>query len=116
MEEVASPQVNNPLAEINLNVDDLLTKQTTQVKVVIVNPGGRVDAHTQFDDKTKSMILNLCRKNWTTVANLSLQHPNVRQELEAPCEADEFKSYCGDATDSVLKKSSPDDLAGYSKN
>ena len=35
-EEVASPQVNNPLAEINLNVDDLLTKQTTQVKVVIV--------------------------------------------------------------------------------
>ncbi|KAJ7384014.1 hypothetical protein OS493_024026 [Desmophyllum pertusum] len=66
------------LAEIELNVEDLSGKQTTELKVV--NPNGRVDKHSTFDDKTKSMILNLCRKNWTTVSNLSVEHPNVRQE------------------------------------
>ena len=47
----------------NLNVDDLVGNQTSQAKVVIVAPSGRVENHSSFDEKTKSMILNLCRKN-----------------------------------------------------
>ena len=42
----------------SINVDDLLGKQTSQLKVVIVAPSGRVANHSPFDDKTKSMIVN----------------------------------------------------------
>ena len=65
------PQVKNPPAEAALNLDDLVSKQTTQVKVVIVNPNSSVYVFTKFDEKTKSMILNsVYRENWKTVANL----------------------------------------------
>ena len=100
-----------------LNVDDLLGKQTSQLKVVIVAPSGRVENHSSFDDKTKSMIVNLCRKNWKTVANSFSQQPNVREELAEPLRravSAEFKEYCSTSTDSVLKKCSPEDLASFS--
>ena len=100
-----------------LNVDDLLGKQTSQLKVVIVAPSGRIENHSTFDDKTKSMIINLCRKNWKTVANSFFQQPNVREELAEPLRkvvSAEFKEYCSTSTDSVLKKCSPEDLASFS--
>ena len=118
-EEMITPQVNKPLVEHNFNVDDLLSYQSTQVKVAIVNPSCCVDVHSQFDENMKSMILNLCRKNWSTVANLALRHPNVRSEIGDSLRkavGEEFKEYCGEAADSVLKKSSPDDLAAYSNS
>ena len=96
-----------------LNVDDLLGNQTSQLKVVIVAPSGRVESHSSFDDKTKSVIVNLCRKNWKTAANSLFQQPNVREELEEPLRkavSAEFKEYCSTLTDSVFKKSSPEDL------
>lgn len=62
-----------------LNVDDLLEKQTSQLKVVIVAPNGRVESHSSFDDKTKSTIVNLCRKNWKTAANSFFQQPNCEK-------------------------------------
>ena len=101
----------------NLNVDGLTGNQTSQVKVVIVAPSGRVETHTSFDDKTKSMIVNLCRKNWQTVANSVFQQPHLREELVGPlCKAvdSEFKEYCSNSTDSVLKKSTPEELAAFS--
>ena len=91
--------------------------QTSQVKVVIVAPSGRVKNHSSFDEKTKSLILNLCRKNWQTVANACFQHPHLREELTEPLRKAvnaEFKEYCNNSTDSVLKKSSPEDLAAFS--
>jgi len=109
--------VNFPLAEIRLNIDDLLGKQTTELKVVVVNPNGRVENYSSFDDKTKSMITNLCRKHWKTVANLIFQHPHTREELCEPLRkavSGEFKEYCAEKTDSVLQKSSPEDLAALS--
>ena len=71
--------------------------QTSQVKVVIVAPSGRVENHSSFDEKTKSMILNLCRKNWQTVTNACFQHPHLREELTEPLRKAvnaEFKEYC----------------------
>ena len=62
------------------------------------------------------MILNFCRKNWSTVANLTLQHLNAQSNLEDPLQkavGEEIKENCGEAADSVLKKSSLDDQAAY---
>ena len=76
-----SPQEASEIASSNLNVEDLLESTTTEVKVVIVNPSGRVEMFSSFQDKTKSMIANLCRRRWKTVANLAFAHPNVRVEI-----------------------------------
>ena len=51
--------------------DDPLRKQNSQVKVLIVAPSDCVENQSSFDDKTNSMIINLCQKNWKTVANSS---------------------------------------------
>ena len=76
--DVSSSVVNtdsdhNELSSLNtyLNVEDLLESSSTEAKVVIVNPGGRVETFSSFHDKTKSIIVNLCRKKWKTVANLT---------------------------------------------
>ena len=52
-EEMITPQLNKPLVELNLNVDDLLSYQSTQVKVAIVNPSCRVDL--QFNDSISAI-------------------------------------------------------------
>ena len=100
-----------------MNIENLCRKQTTQIKVLIANPNGRIDSHYSFDNRTKSIILNACRKNWSTVANMIMKHSHVQQELEEPLRkavAGEFKEYCQDTTDSMLKKSSPEDLSAFS--
>lgn len=46
-----------------------------------------------------------------------MKHSHVRQELEEPLRkvvAGEFKEYCQDTTDSMLKKSSPEDPSAFS--
>lgn len=104
-EETSNVEVRDQRCDL-LNVDDLLGKQTSQLKVVIVAPSGRVESHSSFDDKTKSVIVNLCRKNWKTAANSLFQQPNVREELEEPLRravSAEFKEYCSTSTDSVFK-------------
>ena len=67
-----SPQEADEIFLSYLNVEDLLESSSTEAKVVIVNPGGRVETFSSFHDiKTKSIIVNLCRKKWKTVANLT---------------------------------------------
>ena len=93
-----------------MNIENLCGKQTTQIKVLIANPNGRIDSHYSFDKGTKSIILNACRKNWSTVANMIMKHSHVQQELEEPLRkavAGEFKEYCQDTTDSILKEVKP---------
>ena len=51
--EMITPQLNKPLVELNLNVDDLLSYQSTQVKVAIVNPSCHVDL--QFNDSISAI-------------------------------------------------------------
>ena len=54
-QETISPRVSHFSAE--LNVENLCGIQTTQLKVLIVNPNGRIDSHCSFDNETKSIIL-----------------------------------------------------------
>ena len=97
-------------------MEDLLESSSTEAKVVIVNPGGRVETFSSFHYKTKLIIVNLCRKKLKTVANLTFQHLNIPEELPDPLRrtvSKEFQEYCNNATDSVLKKSRADDLAVF---
>ena len=57
-----SPQEAGELFLSYLNVEDLLESSSTEAKVVIVNPGGRVETFSSFHYKTKLIIVNLCRK------------------------------------------------------
>ena len=71
---------------------------------------------SSFHDKTKLIIVNLCRKTLKTVANLTFEHPNIWEELPDPLRrtvSKEFQEYCNNVTDSVLKKSRADDLATF---
>ena len=49
-QEIITPRV--PQFSTELNVENLCGKQTTQLKVLIVNPNGRIDSHCSFDDET----------------------------------------------------------------
>ena len=98
-------------------MEDLLESSSTEAKVVIANPGGRVETFSSFHYKMKSIIVNLCRKKLKMVANLTFEHPNIREELPDPLRrtvSKEFQEYCNNATDSALKKSRADDRAAFS--
>ena len=60
-QEIITPRDRHFSSE--MNIENLCGKQTTQIKVLIANPNGRIDSHSSFDDETKSIILNACRKN-----------------------------------------------------
>ena len=86
-------------------MEDLLESSSTEAKVVIVNPGGRVEMFSSFHYKTKLIIVNLCRKKLKTVANLMFEHPNIPEELPYPLRrtvSKEFQEYCNNATDSSI--------------
>ncbi len=62
-----------------LSIEDLLEKKTSQVKVVIVNPNGKVEMWHNFDEDRKSLLLNIARNKWRTVANLMFKNPSSRR-------------------------------------
>ena len=104
-----------------INIDELLDKPgkniNTQIKVVIVNPNKTVKTHSNFEDETKSLMLNIVRKNWSAVANIIFRHHSIRRELSKPLRyaiADEFSAYCGESSESVLQAKSPVDIAAFS--
>ena len=51
-QEIITPSV--PQFSAELNVENLCGKQTTQLKVLIVNPNGRIDSHCSVDDEALS--------------------------------------------------------------
>ena len=70
------------IAFSHMNVKELLESSATEVKVAIFNPN--VETFSTFENKTKSMIANLCRKRWRTAANSAFAIPDVREELADP--------------------------------
>ena len=85
------------------------------VKVVTVYPSGEVDVRTPVDKQSKNLVRNVVLKNWKAVANGMFGHDAVREELPGALQravASEFKEYS--RSDSVLKGTEPDQLAGFS--
>ena len=101
----------------HLNVDGLVDNKVTEVKVVVLDPSGRISTHSSFDDSTKRLLINLVRKNWTSAANIILQHAELKPELPGPISRtvmQEFATYCGNEVQSVLQRVSPVDIAALS--
>ena len=101
-----------------INVDELVESNNyTQVKVVIVNPNKHISTHSNFDEDTKRLLINLVRKNWVTVSNIIFCHAQLKPELLGPISRtvrQEFTAYCGNKSDSILQKRSPIDIAAFS--
>ena len=116
-EHVGSKTTMDPLLSA-LNVDHLVEKKTTQAKVVIVLPSGLIKTYEWFDDMTKSLVINICRKNWKVVANIIFKHLELKDELLDPLKktvSAEFKDYCTNSeSESMLKQSYPTDLECFS--
>lgn len=100
-----------------MNVEHLVNKNTMQVKTVVVYPNGRVETHQWFDDITKSLVVNLSQKKWKAAANIIFKHPCLQKELFDQLKRSvsaEFKDYCSEASESMLKQSNSTDLESFS--
>ena len=95
--------------------DDLLGNKEAMVKAIIVHPNGNVVVRTPVDKQSKNLVKNISLKNWKAVANDVIGHDALREELTTVLQRailSEFKEYS--RSDSVLKGTEPDQLAGSS--
>ena len=100
-----------------LNIEELIERSSTQVKVVIVFPNGKVETRSSFHDGIKSTIVNLARANLKAVANIVFKLPNIQGHLLESLRrtvANEFRTYCQDSSESVLKGNTPLEVAAFS--
>ena len=106
----------------SLNVDDLTRSKTTQekistqVKVLLLYPNNDVEVTAKFSDESKTVIMNIVKKKWQTVANTIFKHPQIKQGLLKPLQKateKEFTEYCK-LKNSVLLAKSPKEIAEFS--
>jgi hypothetical protein len=65
------------------------------------------------------IIINLVRGNLKTVTNMLFKLPNIEEYLRGALTRTvtcEFKQYCGDNAESMLKATTPHDIAAFSNN
>ena len=82
----------------------------------MLNPNQRTETKSNFSDESKSLILNIFRKKWQTVANTVFRHPEVKSKLLEPLRHAvdaEFKEYCKDTRKSILLAKSPKEIAEF---
>jgi len=93
-----------------LSINELVGQPSTQIKVLVLNPNQRTETRSNFSDESKSLILNIVRKKWQTVANTVFRHPEVKTKLLEPLRHAvdaEFKEYYKDTSKSILLAKSP---------
>ena len=94
--------------DAHLNVEGLLDKPTThadQDKTIIVYPNGNVECRSSFSKESASIIINISKRNWKTVANTIFKHEEIKAELLGPITKAvdaEFTDYCKDSRKSIL--------------
>ena len=99
-----------------LSVNELLGHNSTQVKVVVLNPNQATETKSSFSEESKSLILNISRKKWQTTANAVFKHPELKDKLFKHLQgviAKEFSNYCKDSTKSILLGKSPKEVAEF---
>ena len=87
----------------------------TEVKVMLCG-NGEVKLRTPSDKITKSLIKNAVLRKWKNVSNIVINHKDIEPFLRTAlsCKVSgEFKQYC-EGTNSILKGTSPEELAAYS--
>ena len=103
--------------DAHLNIESLLDKPTTQVKTVIVYPNGNVECRSSFSQESASIIINISKRNWKTVANTIFKHEEIKAELLGPITKAvdaEFADYCKDSRKSILLAKSPAEVGQFS--
>ena len=97
-------------ADAHMNVEGLLDKPTTKVKTIIVYPNGNVECRSSFSKESASIIINISKRNWKTVANTICKHEEIKAELLDPITKAvdaEFTDYCKDSRKSILLAKTP---------
>ncbi len=101
-----------------INVDELvfilINNYNFYLSVIVTF---HISTHSNFDEDTKLLLINLVRKNWVTVSNIIFRHPERKPELHGPISRtvrQEFTAYCGNKSDSILQRRSPIDVAAFS--
>ena len=100
----------------DLSINELLGNTSTQVKVLVLNPNQVTETKSNFSEESKSMILNITRKKWQTVANVVFKHPELKEKLLKPLQKvveKEFTNYCKDSSKSILLAKSPKEVAEF---
>ncbi len=100
-----------------LNVEELIDKSTTQVKTIILYPGGKMETRSTFDEGIKEMIINLSRGNLKAVANIVFNVQSFKEHLLEALRRNtkrEFETYCQEKSESILKGNTPVEVASFS--
>lgn len=101
--------------ESKLNIDDLPTDGTLQVKVVILDSTGKVTSRIPHEEESKQIVRQLCNKNWQAAANTILRHKELKPEVVKALQktvSEEVASYT--KSESVLLLNEPDEIASIS--
>ena len=108
-------QAKDNFLEKHISVSNLFESNETQVKVTIIYPSGNVAIPTLHDKQSQTLIKNIALKNWQAAANGFFSHKSLKEELPAALQrsvSSEFAEYS--RSDSILKGTKPDELAGFS--
>ena len=99
----------------HMNISNLFESNETQVKVTIAYPSGNVTIPALNDKQSQMLIKNIALKNRKAAANGFFAHTSLKEELPAALRravSSEFVEYS--RSDSILKGTKPDELAGFS--
>jgi hypothetical protein len=107
----------DPFPLANIQVEQTVRSKELEVDVYVNYPAGvRV---THIDDATASRVIkNIALNNWKAAVNIMFKNPDCKVHLQQAIRSSissEFKEYCH-SDNSVLKYSSPSELASFSNN
>ena len=108
-------QAKDNFLEKHISVSNLFEPNETQVKVMIIYPSGNVAIPTLHDKQSQTLIKSIALQNWQAAANGFFAHKSLKGELPAALRhsvSSEFAEYS--RSDSILKGTKPDELAGFS--
>ncbi len=74
---------------------------------MIVDPNKTVKTHGNFQDESKSLILNIVRKKWVAVANIIFKHQEIRIGPLRKTIRDEFTLYMYHSRDDTISNPEP---------
>ena len=64
----------------NMNIKNIVNRETTRVKVLILSPNGDIKVTTPQDKVTTGIVKNIPLKKWKAATNTFISHKNVLPE------------------------------------
>ena len=111
-----SEKENSDNLDQYLNIDNL-PEGGLQVKVVYKSNSGNVIVRSPRDEKTKSLVRQICDKNWHAAANTITNHSELYPEVLKTVNknaSNEMSEYL--KSESMLLCKKPDEITGFSNS